>query len=308
MSNSGSTLKTILIIVGIFVFLFFLLIGVGLYSVVSGDGSDEEGYTENLSSSGQKVAVIEINSEIVTSDAVVKQVKEFTESSTVKALVVRVNSPGGGVAASQEMYEIIKKFRETNRPVVVSMGGVAASGGYYLSLGGTKIMANPGTLTGSIGVIMQLTQLKPLMDKVGVDIVTIKSGKFKDSGSPFRGMNEEEKKYFQGVIDDTYQQFVEAVSKERNLSKDKVLDLAQGQVYTGKQALAVGLVDTLGTYEEAISYAATLAGISGKPRIVKRKKTVTFMERILGKEETESLSNIREMFTNKPLLQYRMVQ
>ena len=307
MSNSGSALKTILIIVGVFVFLFFLLIGIGIYSFISTDSSDENGYTSNLKS-GNKIGVLEINSEIITSDAVVKQVKEFTESSSIKALVVRVNSPGGGVAASQEMYQIIRQFRETGRPVVISMGGVAASGGYYLALGGSKIMANPGTVTGSIGVILQLTKLKPLMDKVGVDIITVKSGKFKDAGSPFRDMTDDERKYFQGVIDDTYDQFVTAVVDERKLPKEKVLELAQGQIFTGRQALNAGLVDTLGTYEDAIIYAGKLAGIDGTPDIVKRKKNVTIMERILGEDETESMSSIREMFVNKPLLQYRMVQ
>ncbi len=305
MPNSGSAFKTILIIFAVFILGLFLLVGIGVYSAFSSSDNEEDSYTSSLSS-GNKIGIVEINSEIITSDYVVKQVNEFKNSSSIKALVVRVNSPGGGVAASQEMYEAIKKFRETDRPVVISMGGVAASGGYYLALGGTKIMANPGTVTGSIGVILQITQLKPLMDKVGVEIKTVKSGKFKDSGSPFRALTTDDQNYFQNVIDDSYDQFVSAVVEERKLPKEKVLNLAQGQVFTGRQAYKEGLIDTLGTYDDAIEYAGTLAGISGKPETVRKRKDVGLMERLLGEADTESISNIREMFTNKSLIQYRL--
>lgn len=305
MANSGSALKTILIIIAIFVFGFILLIGIGVYSAFS-SVEDEDAYTSSLSSGGKKIGIVEINSEIISSDYVVKLVNEFKKSSSIKALVVRVNSPGGGVAASQEMYESIKSFRESGRPVVISMGGVAASGGYYLSLGGSKIMANPGTVTGSIGVILQVTQLKPLMDKVGVDIKTVKSGKFKDSGSPFRPLTEEDQAYFQNVIDDSYDQFVSAVVEERKLDRSKVLSLAQGQVFTGRQAFKAGLVDTLGTYDDAIKYAAALSGISGEPETVKKRKDVSILEKLLGESEVESISSVRDMLTSKSLIQYKL--
>ncbi len=216
----------------------------------------------------------------------------------------RVESPGGGVAASQEIFEEVKKARNSGKPVVVSMGYVAASGGYYVSCPATKIFANPGTLTGSIGVIIEFMHFKELMNKIGVDETTIKTGKFKDIGSPYRKTTEEEKEYFQFVIGDVYNQFVDAVAMERKLDREHVIKYADGRVFTGRQALEYGFVDTLGTYEDAIKDAAKLGGIKGKPSVVKESKKKTLVERLVGDAASE-VTKIREQFLQQPVLQYR---
>jgi protease-4 len=218
--------------------------------------------------------------------------------------VFRVESPGGGVAASQEIYEEVKKTRDAGRPVVVSMGSVAASGGYYVACGATRIVANPGTLTGSIGVIFQFMHFQQLMDKIGVDQTTIKTGKFKDSGSPFRKTTEEEKKYLSTVIGDVYEQFVDVVAEERGMDRKDVLKYADGRIFTGRQAEEYGFVDTLGTMEDAVSIAANLGGIQGKPSIVKETKRKTLFEKLIGDAATE-VTKIRQEFLQQPVLQYR---
>ena len=208
------------------------------------------------------------------------------------------------MAASQEIYEEVKKTRDAGRPVVVSMGSVAASGGYYVSCGASRIVANPGTLTGSIGVIFQFMHFKQLMDKIGIDETTMKTGKFKDSGSPYRKTTEEEKQYFQLLISDVYDQFVDVVADERGLDRNEVLKYADGRVFTGRQAVEYGFVDTLGTMEDAVSIAAELGGVHGKPNIVKEKKRKTLFEKLVGDAATE-VTKIRQEFLQQPLLQYR---
>jgi protease IV len=184
------------------------------------------------------------------------------------------------------------------------MGSVAASGGYYVSCGATKIVANPGTLTGSIGVIFQFMHFKQLMDKIGVDETTIKTGKFKDSGSPFRATTEEEEQYFNMLVADVYDQFVDVVANERHLERQQVLKYADGRVFTGRQAVEYGFVDTLGTMEDAINIAADLGGISGKPRIVKEVRHKTLFEKFVGDAATE-VTKIRQELLQQPALQYR---
>ena len=178
----------------------------------------------------------------------------------MKGIVLRIESPGGGVSASQEIYEEVKKTRDSGKPVVVSMGSVAERGGPYVSCGATKIVANPGTVTGSIGVISQFMNFNQLMGKVGVGTTTVKSGKFKDTGNPYREMTEEEKKYFQETIDDVYQQFLVWWKPKKNPSRRREKTRRRENLH-GKKAYELGLVDTLGTYEDAISLAAHLAKI-----------------------------------------------
>ncbi|MBN8705211.1 MAG: signal peptide peptidase SppA [Bacteroidetes bacterium] len=305
--SSGNTSKIILTIVGIFAGGIILLVAIAVFSVsglFSDSSEDDSDYSSSLSS-GSKIGLVDITGEIFSSDDYVKQIEAFRESGNVRALLVRVNSPGGSVAPSQEIYESIRAFRESGKPVVISMNSVAASGGYYLALGGTTIMANSGTITGSIGVIIQYPQVKPLMDKIGVEVVTVKSGKFKDVGSPFRQQTTEDLAYLQNVINDTYDQFVEAVAIERNLSLDSAKALAEGKIYTGRQAMKNGLVDTIGTFEDAVKLAGKLAGISGKPELIKKRKQERFFDRLLG-TDTESMSAIRDIFISKPIVQYRM--
>lgn len=293
--------KTTKWVIGIFAaFLFFF--GLFVFALLAWLLSEPE--DEVVSSAGERVAVVELKEPILSSEDIVRQFKRYRENKSVRAIVFRVESPGGGVSASQEIYEEVKKTRESGKPVVVSMGSVAASGGYYVSCGASRIVANPGTLTGSIGVIFQFLHVNQLMSKLGIDETTIKSGKLKDSGSPFRKITEEERVYFNSLIMDVYDQFVNVVATERKLDIKFVKRYADGRVFTGKQALQYGFVDTLGTMEDAINIAANLGGVKGKPSIIRERKHSTFLERMLGDAATE-LTNLRNEYLRQPILQYR---
>ena len=224
---------------------------------------------ENTLPSGPKVGIVEINMPITNSKKTVDDLNYFNRKSNIAAIVVRLETPGGGVAASQEIYEKVSKISKfSDKPIIASMGGVAASGGYYIALGADTIMANPGTATGSIGVIMSYPIIGEMMDKMGIQYETIKSGTLKDSGSPFRKITSEEQEYFQELIDDLHVQFLSAVAEERNIPMDKAAKLANGQVYSGKQAAANGLIDMLGTFEDAVLLAARKAGYVEEPKII----------------------------------------
>ena len=216
---------------------------------------------------GDKVGYVTIAGAITTSEKIIEQIDNFKEDSSVKAIVLRVNSPGGGVSPSQEIYDEVKAAAAV-KPVVVSMGSVAASGGYYIAVPAHRILANPGTITGSIGVIMQFTNFEELLDKVGLKSQVVKSGLHKDIGSPVRPMSTADREILQSLIDDVYAQFVQAVAESRKMDPDAVRQLADGRIFTGRQALKAGLVDELGSYRDAIRVAAELAGIEGKPKVV----------------------------------------
>ncbi len=197
----------------------------------------------------------------------------------VKAVVVRVNSPGGSVVASDEIY---RAFLEYDKPIVLWMGDMAASGGYYIACGADYVFAHPGTLTGSIGVISQFLNVEELMSKVGVDAVVITSGPSKDIGSPFREMTEEEQALWGEITDEVYDGFVEIVAQARDLPLDEVRELADGRVYTGRQALERGLVDAVGTPDDAIAKAAELGGIEGEPRVIELESAPSFLDALYG--------------------------
>lgn len=216
---------------------------------------------------GDKVGYVTIAGAITTSEKIIEQIDNFKEDSSVKAIVLRVNSPGGGVSPSQEIYDEVKAAAAV-KPVVVSMGSVAASGGYYIAVPAHRILANPGTITGSIGVIMQFTNFEELLGKVGLKSQVVKSGLHKDIGSPVRPMSTADREILQSLIDDVYAQFVQAVAESRKMDPDAVRQLADGRIFTGRQALKAGLVDELGSYRDAIRVAAELAGIEGKPKVV----------------------------------------
>ncbi len=220
---------------------------------------------------GEKVALVRIEGPILQSKDVVEELRDYLKDSSIKALVVRVDSPGGGVVPSQEIYAEMKKAA-AKKKVVVSMGSVAASGGYYISAPATKIVANPGTLTGSIGVIMELPNLKGLMEKMGVKTEVVKSGRHKDIASVFRGIGPEERQILQGVMDDVHDQFISAVAESRNMSVEQARRLADGRVFTGRQAKRLKLVDELGDLQDAIRLAGALAGIKGEPDVVMKKE------------------------------------
>ncbi len=223
-------------------------------------------------SSREAVAVIDLEGPIFDVRDVLKQVVTFTKNSSVKAIVVHINSPGGAVAPSQELYEELKKSRAKGKKIVVSMDSVAASGGYYIACAADEIYANPGTITGSIGVIAEFPNFEGLMDKVGIRFETIKTGKYKDTGSAFRPMNEDERALIQEMLMDVYDQFVEAVAEGRNMPIKKVRKYADGRVFSGRQALEYGFVDALGTQSDAIERAAVLAGIKGEPRVIRKPR------------------------------------
>jgi protease-4 len=236
---------------------------------------------------GEKVAVLPISGLITDSEATIEQLKKFAKDDSVKAIVVRLNTPGGGVGPSQEIYEEVRKIRG-KKVIVASMGALAASGGYYIACGADKIFANPGTITGSIGVIMQFVNVKDLIEKIGVKGFVIKSGSFKDTGSPVRDMTPEERKLLQSVIDNVYSQFVNAVVEGRKLPREDVLAVADGRVLSGEQAKELGLVDVLGNQEDAVAEAGKMAKIEGEPRVVTppRKK---FSILDLLREEAKSI-------------------
>jgi protease-4 len=249
------------IIVGI-VFIFFLILwGVALRYALHREDS-EFGFRK-------AIAVIDVKGDILSSEKVVKEIEKYDEDSSVRAIVLRVNSPGGGIAQSQEIYKAVK---EADKEIIASLGSVAASGGYYISCGADRIIANPGTITGSIGVITTFPKYHQLLKKIGVEWEVIKSGEHKDIGSPYRDMTVEEKRLFQDVIDDLFDQFVEVVSVERDIPKEEVLKLADGRIFSGNQAHELGLVDEIGTFSDAIRIAGERGGIEGKPRVIRPKK------------------------------------
>ncbi len=264
-----------------------------------------ESETEDVSSgSAGTIAIVEVNEAIISSEHIVNLIKRYRENTTIRAIVVRVESPGGGVSASQEIYQEIKKTREYGKPIVVSMGAVAASGGYYIAVGASKIVANPGSITGSIGVISQFMHVNELFDKIGITSTTIKSGKLKDAGSPFRKPNDDDKKYFQDMIDDVYDQFVSTVAEERKLDKALVKKYADGRVFTGRRAYELKLIDTLGTYQDAIKIAAGLAEIYGTPRVIKERKKERISDLIFGEVRNE-LTQLKNELLDQPIVQYR---
>lgn len=210
------------------------------------------------------------------SKVVIEQLRRAQSNPDVKAILLRINSPGGSVVGSDEIYQVLRE--EIDKPVVVSMGELAASGGYYIAAGADKIVANPATFTGSIGVILTVANVEELLNKVGVEVTILKRGELKDELSPFREMTPEERAWWQGIIDEAYEQFVDAVAEGRGLPREKVLELADGRVYTGRQALELGLVDALGNLPDAIELAAELGGIEGKPRIIEFRRRPSFWE------------------------------
>jgi protease-4 len=215
-----------------------------------------------------KVAVVELTGVILEPSKVVREIRRHGANPAVKAVVLRIDSPGGGVGASQEIYEELKRIRKEGKKVVASMGAVAASGGLYVALAADKIVANEGSITGSIGVIIQFLNLEGLGEKVGVKAVVVKSGQFKDIGSPARPMSEDDRRIIQGVIDDVYDQFVQTIIADRGLSPAEVRRFADGRVFSGRQAKELGLVDDLGNLWHAIHVAATEARIPGEPSVI----------------------------------------
>lgn len=249
---------------------------------------------------GPGVGVVEVKGVIVDSKETIRQLAEMKKNDMVKAVVLRVDSPGGVVGPAQEIYEEVRKLK-LKKKVVVSMGSLAASGGYYIAAPADVIYANPGTITGSIGVLIKFTEFKELMDKIGMSMTTVKAGTFKDVGSPARTMTPAEKAMIQSVIDSSYEQFVGAVAEGRKLPVAEVKGLAEGKIYTGAQAQKLKLVDKLGNLQDAIAEAARLAGLKGEPEVIMPTKKKKGLVDLLVDETTsqlrESLSYERAPFS-----------
>ena len=260
------------VIAGLLVFFFIVLFLIGRQS----------GGKTGRFAFGDKIGVVDVKGVITQSSGVIEELQQYLADDGVKAIILRVDSPGGGVGPSQEIYrEIMRIKSNSKRKVVTSMGSVAASGGYYVACASDLIVANPGTITGSIGVIMQFSNLEELLKKIGIRGVVIKSGEHKDIGSPFRDMTPEEKRIMQEVLDNVHQQFIQAVADGRKLDRSRVAQIADGRIMTGEQAKNLGLVDELGNLQDTIDITAKMVGIEGKPNVLYPKKKLSIWELLM---------------------------
>jgi protease IV len=250
--------------VGVVLGTLLFVVGVGLAAALLGP---------RLPFGRDRVAIITVEGVITDARDVIEQLHRYRDLPSVRAVVLRINSPGGAVAPSQELYQEILRFRhETKKPVVASLGSVAASGGYYIAAAADRIVANPGSLTGSIGVIMQIPNLGGLLQKVGIKATVIKSGENKDLVSITRDLTDSERRILQGVLDDVHGQFIDAVAAGRHMDRARVEPLADGRVFSGRQALGLGLVDELGDLSDAVDRAGALVGISGRPKVIQERR------------------------------------
>jgi protease IV len=265
------------------VVLFFLGLS-GIVLTLLGKGS--------LFATQERVGVVEIKGLLTDSRTAIKQLDRYRDDDNIKAIVLRINSPGGAVGPAQEILREVEKVR-AKKKIVASLGTVAASGGYYIASGANLIMSNRGTATGSIGVIMQFTNMEGLSKKLGLDFFNLKAGRYKDVGSPFRAMSPEDKAYLQGFLDNIYGQFVSDVARNRKIPLDKLKTLAEGRIYTGEEAKQAGLVDEFGNLPDAIERAGRLGGIKGKVQAVyPEKEGLSFLRLLLGQEAGDTLSQL----------------
>ena len=244
-------------------YLFFVLVLVAIVSVSSVlSGLVGVVVERRVTGKGEQVGVIEMNGMILDSKKIIGQLKDFRENDRIKAIVLRIDSPGGAVGPSQEIYAEVKRTVK-EKPVIASMGSVAASGGYYVAAPADGIVASPGTITGSIGVVMQLTDFRELFEKIGIQSDVVKSGDYKDLGSPFRSISETEEALLQQFVDSVHRQFVSDVAEGRNLDEETVGGLADGMIFTGEFALEAGLIDRMGNFNDAVEWAGRKGGIDG---------------------------------------------
>ncbi|MCK4716057.1 MAG: signal peptide peptidase SppA [Candidatus Marinimicrobia bacterium] len=231
----------------------------------------------SISKSRGNIAVVDIKGVIVSAEKIAGQLTKYRQRSNIKGMIIRIDSPGGGSAAFQEIYREIRRVRESGIPVIASIASVGASGGYYAALGATKIMANPGSIVGSIGVIVDFPVAVELLNKIGIDVQTVKSGQYKDIGSPYKKFTPEDEKQLDFVVQDIFDQFVTTIADERGILKKELLKISDGRIFTGSQAKELSLIDTLGTFEDAVLMIAEMTGIQGRPKLVfsqKQKKTL----------------------------------
>ncbi len=262
-----------------------LIIGIAVKSITNSDPLKKI--------TGEKVGVIEVNGVINDSDRIIEDIKIFRDNNSIKAIVLRIDSPGGGVGASQEIYTAVKKAAN-KKPVIASFASIAAFGGYYIAAGATGIIANPGTITGSIGVIIGYTNFQKLLEKIGLKPVVIKSGEYKDAGSPDREMTDKEKIFFETFIKNIHSQFIDAVAKGRNIERLKVEEIADGRIYSGQEALRLKLIDKLGNIEDAVEWAGKKGGIKGAIETVyaDNKDKFSFIKDIKQQIQNNFISSI----------------
>lgn len=278
----------------IFIGLFVIFFGFSMVMLSSVGGID----------SGPQVGVVEVIGPITDSKKAVKDIRRFVKDDNIKALVIRVDSPGGSVGPSQEIYDAVKKAKAI-KPLVVSMGSTAASGGYYIACGADTVYANPGTITGSIGVITQVITVDKLVEKADIEVHTVATGKFKDSGSPFKEFSVDDEVYFRSMIDDIYDQFVEDVAACRKIDEAKVRELADGRVYTGRQAKKNKLVDELGSMQDAVDFVAKKAKLDGEPTLVYPPEETSFLSQALSASVDNAIDTVQKRAA--PSVEYRWV-
>jgi protease-4 len=274
--------------------LFFLLVvcGIGAVMIIGVTALFLFGKKDSTFDFGEKVGVVEIQGVIADAEPIVSQLKKFRKNEAIKAIVLRIDSPGGGVGPSQEIYSEVKKTTGEKK-VVASMGAIAASGGYYVAAAADHVMANPGTITGSIGVVIEFANVEELFKKIGLSAYVIKSGEYKDVGSPLRKMTPKERKLLQAFIDNVFEQFVKAVADGRQMPEKEIRAIADGRIFSGEQAHELGLLDSLGSMEDAIALAAQLGGIEGEPTVVyAEKKKFSLLEFLLGSKVSDAIDTI----------------
>ena len=247
-----------------------------------------------------RIGIVDITGLITDCQYITNQVKKFRQDKRIRGIILRIDSPGGAVGPSQEIYDEVLKTRESGKTIYASMGALAASGGYYIASAAEKIFANPGTLTGSIGVIMVFSNAKGLMEKIGLQPEIVKAGEYKDIGSPARAMTQKERNLLQSVVTDVHQQFIEAVANGRNISVAEVTKIADGRILTGRQAYSLNLVDQMGGLQVSIDQIAHKVGIIGSPKIIRETPRVGFLEWVLKSTLNQSLINRSSI----PSLQY----
>ncbi|MEN8212243.1 MAG: signal peptide peptidase SppA [Thermodesulfobacteriota bacterium] len=270
-------------------FLFFLIIIAvcstimfsGVVLLLSfGSKMVSSGFTRSYASSQGNIGIVEINGMILSSKKIIQNIKTFRDDDSIKAIILRIDSPGGGIGPSQEIYREVMKTKK-DKKIITSMGSVAASGGYYIASATNKIIANAGTITGSIGVIMEYANIEAIAKKIGISPVVIKSGKFKDLGSPLRELKDSERKILQDLVNELHLQFVNDAAKARGIDVETMLALADGRVYTGQKALDLNLIDRLGNLDDAVQWVGELAGIKEKLKpVYPREDKITFIKRL----------------------------
>ncbi len=281
----------------IFGMLLLIVLAVVFYISFYGLGASS-GKTKSFSLN-HKIGIVSVNGVIADPRDIIEQLEDFGKDDSIVAVVLRIDSPGGGVAASQEIYGAVVELKKQKK-VVASMGSVAASGGLLIACGADKIVANPGTITGSISAIMQFANVEELFKKIGLKSSTVKSGQYKDIGSPLRAMTPEERKIIQELVDDIYNQFVDVIVRDRKMSREKVISIADGRVFSGRQAKEYGLVDRLGDLGAATQWASQLSGKTGKYDIIyPKKKRASIFDYVFESAANQFSRSLKEKVDNR---------